>query len=77
LGKIQSDEDIANFEVLMDVTMATIFWLSIYVMHIGATWRIQLNHSCAAAMWPNVKLLSPVVYQTDALPAADPTASKH
>jgi len=77
LGKIQSDEDIADFEVLMDVTMATIFWLSIYVVHIGATWRIQLNRPCAAAMWPYVKLLSPVVYQPDALPAAHPTASKH
>jgi len=32
-----SDEDIANFEVLRDVAMATIFWLSIYGVHIGAT----------------------------------------
>jgi len=31
-----SDEDIANFEVLRDVAMATIFWLSIYGVHIGA-----------------------------------------
>ena len=30
--------------------MATIFWLSIYGVHIGATWRIRLNRPCAAAM---------------------------
>ena len=29
--------------------------------HIGATWRIRLNRPCAAAMWPYVKLLWPVV----------------
>ena len=29
-----SDEDIADFEVLKDVAMATIFWLSIY----GGRW---------------------------------------
>ena len=33
----RSDEDIADFEVLRDVAMATIFWLSIYGVHIGAT----------------------------------------
>ena len=33
------------------------FWLSIYGVHIGATWRIRLNRACAAAMWPYVKLL--------------------
>jgi len=32
-----SDEDIADFEVLRDIAMATIFWLSIYGVHIGAT----------------------------------------
>jgi len=32
-----------------------------YGVHIGATWRIRLNHPCAAAMWPYVKLLRPVV----------------
>jgi len=32
-----SDEDIADFEVLRDVGTATIFWLSIYGVHIGAT----------------------------------------
>jgi len=51
------DEDIANFQVVRDVAMATIFWLSIYGMHIGATWRIRLNRSYAAAMQPYVKLL--------------------
>ena len=34
-----------------------LFWLSIYGVHIGAIWRIQLNHPCAAAMQPCVKLL--------------------
>jgi len=33
------------------------FWLSIYGVHIGATWRIRLNHPCAAVMWHYVKLL--------------------
>jgi len=40
-----SDEGIADFKVLRDVAMATIFWISI-----GATWRIRLNRPCAAAM---------------------------
>ena len=43
-----SDEDIANFEVLRDITMATMFWLSIYGVHIGATWQIRLNHRDSA-----------------------------
>jgi len=30
--------------------------------HIGATWRIRLNRPSAADMWPNVKLLWPLVY---------------
>jgi len=51
------DEDIADFKVLRDVAMTTIFWLSIYRVHIGATWRIRLNRPCAAAMRPYVKLL--------------------
>jgi len=42
----------ADFEVLRNIAMATIFWLSIYGMHIGATWRIRLNRPCAAAMRP-------------------------
>jgi len=33
------------------------FWLSIYGVHIVATWRIQLNRPCAVAMRPYVKLL--------------------
>ena len=37
------------------------FWLSIYGVHIGATWRIRLNRRCAAAMRPYVKLLWPLV----------------
>jgi len=41
--------------------MAVIFWLSIYGVHIGATWRIQLNRPFAAAMQPYVKLLWPLV----------------
>jgi len=44
-------------EVLSDVAMATIFWLSIYGVHIFATWRIRLNRLCAAAMRPYIKLL--------------------
>jgi len=31
-------------------------------VHSGATWRIQLNRPCAAAMRPVVKLLWPFVY---------------
>ena len=41
--------------------VSTVFWLSIYGVHIGATWRIRLNHACAAAMRPYVKLLCPLV----------------
>ena len=46
LGVKPSDEDIADFDVPRDVATATIFWLSIglYGVHIGATWRIRLNH---------------------------------
>jgi len=52
-----SDEDIADFEVLRDVAMATIFRLSTYGVHIGATWRIRLIRPHSAAMRPYVKLL--------------------
>ena len=52
-----SDEDIAENDCLRVVAMATIFWLSIYGVHIGATWQIRLNRPCVAAMWPYVKLL--------------------
>jgi len=41
--------------------MATIFWLSICGVNIGATWRIRWKRPCAAAMRPYVKLLWPLV----------------
>ena len=50
----------ADDEVLRDsamTTMATVFWLSIYGVHIGDTWRMRLNHPCAAATQPYVRLL--------------------
>jgi len=53
----RQNADIANTLQLTDVAMATNFWLSVYVMHIGTTWRMQLNRPCAAAMRPYVKLL--------------------
>jgi len=37
--------------------------------HIGATWRIRLNHPSAAAMQPYVKLLWPLVILVDTLPS--------
>ena len=37
-------------------------------MHIGATWRIQLNRPCAAAMRPYVKLLWPFVIASSLRP---------
>jgi len=46
----------ADFEVLRDVTMATIF-VFIHGVHIGASWQIRLNRPWAAAMRPYVKLL--------------------
>jgi len=52
-----SNEVIADFKVLRDIAMATIFCLAIYGVHIGATWQIQPNRLCAAAMRPDVKLL--------------------
>ena len=60
-----SHEDIAEIEVLTDVAMATMFWLSLYRVHIGATWRIRPNRRCAAPMRPCVKLLSPLVIFAD------------
>jgi len=53
----QQNADIADTLPLRDVAIANIFWLSVYAVHIGATWRIQLNRPCAAAMRPYVKLL--------------------
>jgi len=52
-----SHEYIANVQVLTDIVMATIFGVSMYGAHIGATWRIRLNCPSAVAMWPTVKLL--------------------
>jgi len=43
-------------DVLRDVAMANIFWLSNNGVHICATWRIELNRPYAAAMQPYVKL---------------------
>jgi len=43
-------------EVLRDVAMATIFRLSVYGVHIGATWQIRLNRPCVVAMRPYFKL---------------------
>jgi len=57
----RQNADIADTLHLRDVAMAAIFWLSMYGVHSGATWRIRLNHPCMAAMRPYVKLLSPPV----------------
>ena len=56
-----SNEDTTDFEVLRDVAMATIFWLSIHEVHIGVTWRIRLKHPCAAAMRPSVNYFDHVL----------------
>jgi len=53
----QQNADIADALQLRHVSMGTIFWLSVYGVHIGATWRIQLNRLCVAAMLPYVRLL--------------------
>jgi len=53
----RQNADIANILQLRDIATATIFLLSVYGVHIAATWHIQLKHPCAAAMWPYVKLL--------------------
>jgi len=37
--------------------LAKMKMMTIEFMHIGATWRIQLNRPSAAAMQPYVKLL--------------------
>ena len=41
------------------LTYLTIFWLSTYGVHISATWQMRLNHTCASAMRPSVRLLWP------------------
>ena len=53
----QQNADIADALQLRHVSMGTIFWLSVYGVHIGATWRIQLNRLCVAAMLPYVRLI--------------------
>jgi len=53
----RQNADIADTLHLRDVAMATIYWLSIYGVHIDATWPMRLNRPCAAAMRPYVKLL--------------------
>ena len=46
-----------NADIADTLHMATIFWLSVYGVHIGSTWRIQLNCPCVVAMLPFVKVL--------------------
>jgi len=53
----RQNADIADTLHLRDVAMATIFWLSIYGLHIGIIWRIRLSRPCVAVMRPYVKLL--------------------
>jgi len=60
----QQNADIADTLNLRDVAMATIFWLPVYAVHIGATWQIRLNRPCVMAMRPYVKLLWPLVIIT-------------
>jgi len=43
----RQNTDNADTLHLRDVAMTTSFWLSIYGVHIGATWRIRLNRPCA------------------------------
>jgi len=58
----RQNADIADtLQLIRDIAMATIFWLSIYGVHIGATWRMRLNRPCAVAVFPYVKLLWPLV----------------
>jgi len=53
----RQNADIADTLHLRDVAMATIYWLSIYGVHIDATWPMRLNRPRAAAMRSYVKLL--------------------
>ena len=57
-----SDEDIADFEVLRDVAMATIFWLSIYGCTLAPPgeydWTVHMRRGGDV---PYVKLLWPFV----------------
>jgi len=58
----RQNADVADTLHMWDVAMATIFWLPIYGVHIGATWWIRLNCPCAVAMWPYVTLLLTTCY---------------
>jgi len=51
------DRQNAHIAGTLHLRDVAIFWLSIYEVHIGATWRIQLNRPCVAVMRPYVKLL--------------------
>jgi len=53
--------DITDTLHIGDIAMPTIFWLSVYEVHIGSTWRILLNRPCVVALWSYVKLLWPLV----------------
>ena len=57
----RQNADITDTLHLRDVAMATIFGFLYLGCTFCATWRIRLNHSCAAAMRPYVKLLWPLV----------------
>jgi len=48
----RQNADIADTLHLRDVAITTIFWLSIYGVHIGATWRIRLNRPFVVVMRP-------------------------
>ena len=51
----QQNADIGDTTQLRDVAMATISWLSMCGVHIGAYWRIRLNRRVRrAAMRPYV-----------------------
>jgi len=59
---VRQNADIASTLHLRDVAMAIIFWLSMYGVHIGATWRMRLNYPCVVAMGSYVKFfLLPVI----------------
>jgi len=60
-----SDED-SRFRGSKGRCYSNRFWLSIYGVHIDATWRIRLNRPSAAAMRPYVKLLWPTyLFESD------------
>ena len=53
----RQNADIADTLHIGDVAMATIFWLSVYGVHVGTTWWIRLNRPYVVVMRPYVKLL--------------------